>query len=130
MYLFDVYILQNKQMKSTYSVPCTLKDALAQNYMLKMNPTFVPLSACTIWSACSASIENHRGLLLAITHSLSLLVATRAQQEKTILAEGRMIIKRRGSSSSSQNMLKYFSVIVVKRIGVEMFGVFPFDRRR
>ena len=123
MYLFDVYILQNKQMKSTYSVPCTLKDALAQNYMLKMNPTFVPLSACTIWSACSASIENHRGLLLATTHSLSLLVATRTQQEKTILAEGR-------SSSSSQNMLKYFSVIVVKRIGVEMFGVFPFDRRR
>ena len=68
--LLDVYILQNKRIKTTctlYSVLCTLKDTLAQSYLLKMNPTFVPLSACTASSACWASIENHRELLFATT---------------------------------------------------------------
>ena len=52
-------------MKTTYSVLCTLRDTLAQSYLLKMNPTFVPLSACKASSACSASIENHLELLFA-----------------------------------------------------------------
>ena len=56
-------------MTTTYS---TLKDTLAQSYLLKMNPTFVPLSACTASSACSASIENHRELLFATAHFLFL----------------------------------------------------------
>ena len=32
-------------------------------WILAMNPTFVPLSACTVSSECSASVENHRELL-------------------------------------------------------------------
>ena len=131
--LLDVYILQNKRIKTTctlYSVLCTLKDTLAQSYLLKMNPTFVPLSACTASSACWASIENHRELLFATT--LFLFLGCDAYTTgKSNLGRRPHDYKEKGQFLLLTKYTKiFFHHIVVKRIGVEMFGVFPFDRRR